>query len=159
MRQDAMRMRTDQHQGREVHLRPFVFIRRFRPLARGLREAALIAGCAMLPALALYGYSRVKPEHKPIMQAVSTDALWIDARSEADFAHEHVPGALNLNEHNWDDALARVFETWQPPRPIVVYCSAGCPAGAKIAARLTELGIEPIRVFEGGFEKWKQSNS
>lgn len=129
-----------------------------RLVFRGLREASLIAFFAALPAVALYTRVKGKSENQPVVQPVPEDALWIDARSEAEFAREHIPGALCLNEANWNSALAHVFETWQPPRPIMVYCSTGCSSGAKIAARLTELGIEPVQVFEGGFEKWKASN-
>lgn len=124
---------------------------------KALREIVFIASVAVLPALTFNIHERSRPDSTKIVQAAPNDALWIDARSEADFAREHVPGAMNLNETNWEDALMRLFEVWQPPRPIVVYCSNGCPAGAKIAAKLLNLGIEPVQVFEGGFEKWKQS--
>lgn len=125
---------------------------------RCIREAAILAVAAMLPAMALAFYSGETPEPEATAQAIPADALWIDARSEAEFERGHVPGAVNLNEENWETGLVKVFETWQPPRPIVVYCSAGCSSGEKIAAKLTELGIEPVEVYQGGFEKWKQSN-
>ncbi len=125
---------------------------------RGLREAALLLILATLPAVALAVYAKGPAEPAPQAQAVPADALWIDARSETDFARGHILGALNLNEDNWETALVQVFETWQPPRPIVVYCSAGCSASEKIAEKLTDLGIEPVEIYQGGFEAWKRSN-
>ena len=130
-----------------------------RLLLKSMRHAVLILFCAALPAAAMY--SLKKPKRQPAKVTapmIAEDVLWIDARSEEDFAKDHIPGALSLNEKNWERALPQLFESWQPPRSIIVYCSAGCPASAKIAAKLTALGIEPVRVMEGGYEEWKRSN-
>jgi rhodanese-related sulfurtransferase len=130
----------------------------WRLLLKSVRDAVLILLCAAVPAAAMYSLKSQIPPAKVIATPIGEDVLWIDARSEEDFAKEHIPGALSLNEKNWEHALPRLFETWQPPRPIIVYCAAGCRASAKIAAKLTELGIEPVRVMEGGYEEWKRSN-
>lgn len=127
-------------------------------LTRTIREMTLLCLCAALPALVWGGYHFQTPKSAKIETATMGEVLWIDARSDAEFAKEHIPGALSLNERNWERALPRLFETWQPPRSIIVYCSAGCLASAKIAAKLVELGIEPVQVMEGGYEEWKRSN-
>lgn len=127
-------------------------------LLKIVRDAVLILLCAALPAAAMYSIRSQTPPTNGIATPVGKDVLWVDARSAEDFAKEHIPGALSLNEKNWESALPRLFETWQPPRSIVVYCSAGCPASAKIAAKLAELGIEPVQIMEGGYEEWKRSN-
>ena len=132
-------------------------------LGRGFQEAVILAGCALFLALAVFSHARLTAV-PPVITEVADVApipegvFWIDARSEADFSAEHIPGAVCLNEKNWEAALPRFFETWQPPTQIVVYCDAGCPASVKIAARLEELGIEPVKIMEGGFEAWKRSN-
>jgi rhodanese-related sulfurtransferase len=100
-----------------------------------------------------------EPDDQHASLGVPANALWIDARSAPEFAREHVPGALNLNETNWNEALVKLFQTWRRPRPIVVYCSFRCSSGTKVATKLKELGVEPVQVLEGGFERWKQSNS
>lgn len=127
-------------------------------LALVIKEMIIIAVCAMVPALILYcvdGAGNIRPTaSKPI----PAGALWIDARSAADYSREHVPAALNLNIQNWDSNLAQLFATWQPPQPIVVYCSAGCSSAAEVAEKLATLGLEPVEVYEGGFEAWKQAN-
>ena len=126
-------------------------------LRRSFSRALLIACLALLPALFLYGYDQTQARHRALMPlTVPPDAFWIDARPTADFAREHVPGAINLNAENWNGALTAVFERWQPPRPIIVYCSPGCSAAAEAAAKLTGLGLEPVTVFEGGLDRWKQ---
>ena len=126
---------------------------------RGLREAMCIALFAMLPGFASYEFDRRIDDTVRVVQSLPSDALWIDARSQAEYAHAHVPGALSLNEDNWDHALAQLFVTWQSPRPIIVYCSEGCSAASQIAKKLIEAGFEPVEVYEGGFEKWKRSKS
>ena len=50
-------------------------------------------------------------------------ALWIDARSEEEFARGHVPGAIQFNEDNWDGLLREVLAAWTPERKLIVYCS------------------------------------
>jgi rhodanese-related sulfurtransferase len=130
-------------------------------VARGVREVATLAGCAVFLAVAIFSQARltaVPPVNTAVPEAIPEGVHWIDARSEEEYARDHIPGALCLNEQNWEEVLPQLFETWQPPTQIVVYCDAGCPASAKIAGKLEELGIEPVKIMEGGFEAWKRSN-
>jgi rhodanese-related sulfurtransferase len=131
-------------------------------LRAGFQEGATLAGCALFLALAVYGHTSLKPAPPVSTQEIASvqeDVLWIDARSEADFSAEHIPGAFSLNEKNWEDVLPSFFEVWKPSTPIIVYCDAGCPASAKIAARLEELGVDPVKIMEGGFQAWKRSKN
>ena len=84
-------------------------------------------------------------------QALGATALWIDARSRADYEAGHVDGALLLNEESWIELLIPVIERWQPGTPVVVYCdSHRCQASRKVAERLrTEAGIDNARVLRG----------
>ena len=83
-------------------------------------------------------------------------ALWIDARSEADFQKGHVPGALLLNEDDWDGLLGPFFKAWTPDKMIVVYCSSlQCQASKEVAERLrTEARLKNVYVLKGGWEAW-----
>jgi rhodanese-related sulfurtransferase len=82
--------------------------------------------------------------------------VWIDTREDNLFHERHVPGAVNLNSKNWEQKLAQLFETFEPGKTVVVYCSAGCQESEHIAARIRELGIEPALILEGGFEAWRK---
>ena len=62
-----------------------------------VRELALILVIALVPALALFAYRSMTPGIKVAAVATGEDILWIDARSEAEFAREHIPGAFSLN--------------------------------------------------------------
>ena len=37
-------------------------------------------------------------------------AIWIDARPEDEFARDHVPGALSLNEDRWNELLPQFLD-------------------------------------------------
>lgn len=91
----------------------------------------------------------------PQAQALGAAALWIDARSRADYEAGHVPGALLLNEDTWGELLIPVVERWQPGMPVIVYCdSDGCQASRKVADRLrAEAGVDNAKVLRGEWSK------
>jgi rhodanese-related sulfurtransferase len=82
--------------------------------------------------------------------------LWIDARSADEFLRGHVPGALRLNEDEWEKRLEAVIDVWTPERLVFVYCAGrGCAASQGVAARLRrELGADErtILVVREGWE-------
>lgn len=81
--------------------------------------------------------------------------LWIDARSAEDFAQQHVPGAILLNEANFDAALGKLLAVWQPGTRIVVYCSSlSCGTSKAVAERLRAAGLDDVHFLHGGWEAW-----
>ena len=87
------------------------------------------------------------------------NALWIDARPDDEFARDHVPGAISLNEDRWNELLPQFLQIWSPEKKIVVYCSAkSCNAAKEVATRLREEAKLPndIRVLQGGWEEWQR---
>jgi len=81
--------------------------------------------------------------------------LWLDARTAAEFQRAHIPGAMLLNEDDWDGLLPHVLQGWNNNRIIVVYCSVGCNAGREVAGRLREDAKLPqVYVLKGGWESW-----
>lgn len=92
------------------------------------------------------------------VRALGTETfLWIDARSEADYAISHVPGAIHLNEDDWESGFEQLFHAWQPDQPILVYCDAfACQASEAVAQRLRrELATDAVYYLEGGWQAWK----
>ena len=134
-----------------------------------VRQILLLLGLAFLPAIgqALY-FRNVASWHQPpvdsglvsIAQAKSwgDTVLWVDARPEQDFARGHVPGAMLLNEDEWDAQLRTFLTAWSPERRVVVYCSAkSCNTSHAVAERLrNEVGLTNIYVLEGGWEEWQK---
>lgn len=134
-----------------------------------VRQALLLAGLALLPALgeAIYFRDRIswiepaRADEVTVVQSrnFGRGVMWIDARPEGDFAVEHVPGALLLNAENWDRLLPAVLNAWSPERKLVVYCNQqNCDASREVARRLREeVGLKDVFVLTGGWEAWKDA--
>src|SRR6202035_476418 len=112
------------------------------------RQVLLIVFLALVPAIGESIYFRDKiswrspiPSSELItVEAVKSwgdNAIWIDARPDEDFARDHVPGAISLNEDRWNELLPQFLQSWSPEKKIVVYCSAkSCNAAREVAERL-----------------------
>lgn len=79
--------------------------------------------------------------------------LWIDARSEDEYATDHVPGAILLNEDDWETGFEALLHQWNPAQTLVVYCDeATCHASEAVAQRLRhEMSVESVYFLEGGW--------
>jgi rhodanese-related sulfurtransferase len=93
-------------------------------------------------------------------RAWGENVIWVDARPEEEFARDHVPGALSLNEDRWNELLPQFLGVWSPGKKIVVYCSSlSCNASREIARRLRkEAQLTDVFVLEGGWEAWLKQN-
>jgi rhodanese-related sulfurtransferase len=88
--------------------------------------------------------------------------IWVDARPEDEFAQDHVPGAMMLNEDKWNALLPELLSVWTPEKKVVVYCSSlSCNASREVARKLRETvqlkdpdGKNCVFVLEGGWEAW-----
>lgn len=87
-------------------------------------------------------------------------AIWIDARPDDDFANDHVPGAISLNEDRWNELLPQFLAVWTPEKKIIVYCSSlSCNSSREVAHRLRkEAQLSDVFVLEGGWEAWVKKN-
>jgi rhodanese-related sulfurtransferase len=140
-----------------------------------VRQAAILAALAFLPAIAQTIYFRGKiswqtpdlpSEVVKIDQARSwgANAIWVDARPDNEFEQDHVPGALLLNEDRWDELLPVFLAQWsQLPVPneskhVIVYCSTeSCNLAREVADRLrksTQPPMQNVFVLDGGWEEW-----
>jgi rhodanese-related sulfurtransferase len=127
-----------------------------------LRQVLAILLLALLPAAATGMWHPRRPAWQsdevtlPAATAWGRDVLWIDARSDADFARGHIPGAASLNEDHWDERLPGVLDHWDTTRKIVVYCSSlSCQTSHDVARRLRdEASLPNVFVLQGGWEAW-----
>ena len=131
------------------------------------RQVAALLCLALLPAIAQALYLRNKVSWQtPIAAseminvrdalALGERAMWVDARPDAEFEAEHVPGAVQLNEDRFNEVLPQVLQVWSPEKKLVVYCSSqACGASREVARRLRkEAGLTNVFVLEGGWEAW-----
>jgi len=86
--------------------------------------------------------------------------IWVDARPDEEFASDHVPGALSLNEDRWNELLPQFLAVWSPGTKVVVYCSSlSCNTSREVARRLRrEAQLPDVFVLEGGWEAWLKKN-
>lgn len=97
---------------------------------------------------------------KVIQERWQGRVLWIDARIQEQYDAAHVPGAVLLNEQDFDEQLFGLLDTLQTnTKPIILYCNAAkCDASRKILERLKQtLPIENAFVLKGGWNAWQQA--
>lgn len=88
------------------------------------------------------------------------DVFWIDSRIASQFERQHVPGAVSLNEQNFDQALFELIETFQELRkPVIIYCdSEKCDASRKVREQLLQrVPLENVFVLKGGWQAWQRA--
>lgn len=78
------------------------------------------------------------------------DSVWIDVRGSAEFADDHMPGALQIAQSRLAVEQARIPRG----RPLTVHCATGGRA-ALAAAYLQRLGFE-VRYVDDDFARWRQ---
>lgn len=86
--------------------------------------------------------------------------LWLDARRREQFEKGHIPGALLLNIHEWEDLMLPVINVLSdgPRRTIVIYCDAQkCSASRELREKIINFGMGEfdIRVLHGGWPAWQ----
>ncbi|MCC7408329.1 MAG: rhodanese-like domain-containing protein [Phycisphaeraceae bacterium] len=101
-----------------------------------------------------------RPSEVDLAQALAWDRqqilIWVDARSEAAYAQQHIPGAVLLNEDRWDELFPEFFVHWGPELEVVVYCDSSlCDASHQVAERMRkDLQTDRVHVLYGGWEAW-----
>jgi rhodanese-related sulfurtransferase len=130
-------------------------------------QVLILAAVALAPGLGEAIYFRDKISWRsaiPPSEMVTVDqartwggnVIWVDARPDDEFARDHVPGALSLNEDRWNELLPQFLAVWSPGTKVVVYCSSlSCNASREVARRLRrEAQLPDVFVLEGGWEAW-----
>ena len=132
-----------------------------------IRQILILAALALAPGVGEAIYFRQKISWQssiPPSELVTVDqartwagnVVWVDARPDEEFARDHVPGALSLNEDRWNELLPPFLAVWSPEKKVVVYCSSlSCNASREVARRLRkEAQLSDVFVLEGGWEAW-----
>src|SRR6266536_6229772 len=136
-----------------------------------VRQVLILAAVALIPGVGEAVYFRHKISWRSAIlpsEMVTVDqartwggnVIWVDARPDEEFARDHVPGALSLNEDRWNELLAEFLAAWSPGKKVVVYCSAeSCNAARDVAKRLRdETQLKYVFVLQGGWEEWLKKN-
>lgn len=86
-------------------------------------------------------------------------AVFIDARSRAEYDAGHIKGAISLpyREADWKfvDAMAGVSEE----SALITYCDGEtCELSMELAVFLRNAGYKNVKVLSNGWSAWKQNN-
>ncbi|MFL6544616.1 MAG: hypothetical protein AUI05_02755 [Verrucomicrobia bacterium 13_2_20CM_2_54_15_9cls] len=132
-----------------------------------VRQVLILAAVALIPGVGEAVYFRHKISWRSAVlpsEMVTVDqarawggnVIWVDARPDEEFARDHVPDAISLNEDRWNDLLSQFLVVWSPGKKVVVYCSSlSCNASREVARRLRrEAQLPDVFVLEGGWEAW-----
>lgn len=95
-----------------------------------------------------YGGGTIFPEQIP--KAEYAKMLVIDTRDSAQFAKDHIPGAINIE---WRQVLAKSAQI-PKTKPVLVYCNTGS-LSAQAGFALRVAGWENVRILQGGYAEWK----
>lgn len=83
------------------------------------------------------------------------DVVVLDARSEAFFDFEHIPGARNMPVELADERLPQLLDQLAPAERIVTYCDGPtCPAAEQLARKIVARSQREVLVFVGGISAW-----
>jgi rhodanese-related sulfurtransferase len=85
-------------------------------------------------------------------------AVFIDARSEQDYAQGHIQNARSLPWHEVDLKFMGVTEELDLEMPIVTYCDGEtCELSYNLALFLRDAGFLNTRVLVNGWTLWQQA--
>ena len=135
-------------------------------IARTLRQLALVFALALVPALVSGAWQLQWRKQEPLAPGevrLATARMWgdqvqwVDARSRTKYERTHIPGALLLNEDEWDKLVGPFLDAWDADKTLIVYCDGGsCEASQAVAERIrTELKIGGVYVLKGGWAAWE----
>ncbi len=75
----------------------------------------------------------------------------LDTRDEQSYANGHMPGAVSVNNINFEETLKKI----EPSTHVVVCCYSG-RSSQGVAQHLSEIGFENSYSLDGGFEEYRQ---
>ena len=140
-------------------------------LRRTFRQVGVLVFLALLPGIgqAVYLRDRVAWDAKArsadeikVEEAIALgdQVIWVDARPDHEFAQEHVPGAIQLNEDRWDELFPQMLATWSPEKRVIIYCGKeACGTSREVLRRLRTEAPEMKNaiVLSGGWDAWRNA--
>lgn len=97
------------------------------------------------------------PLEEAVLGFLSNEALFLDARSEADYQQGHIKGALNLPVHAgiFGKKLQEFSLTVGREKELILYCDGvDCSSGLELASILRGLGYRNVKFLINGWTQW-----
>ena len=145
-------------------------------MARILWQSALLLAMAVVAGVLVYRFHPNRPELYLTHEAAGPDeitvtqareraaagpVIWLDARHEPEFRAGHIPGALLLNDYDWENLLIAAFPVITEAAegtPLIIYCDGQqCAASRAVRDKLrqTPLGDRELLILRGGWPAWQ----
>lgn len=118
------------------------------PMARADNKAAAIDEMEAYLEFVDYGGGVIFAEQIP--KADWSSFFVIDARDAAQFAREHIPGAIHMD---WRQVLAK-RQSIPKNKPVLIYCNTGS-LSAQAGFALRVAGWDNVKILQGGLQEWK----
>ncbi len=84
-------------------------------------------------------------------------AVFLDARTPAEYEKGHILGAVNLPWHEVDNYFETVIMTLDPEAMFITYCDGeACSLSHDLALFLKDLGFTRVKVLVNGWTLWKE---
>ncbi len=121
---------------------------RFHPRAPELETAAEIAGPGEITVAEAGDLVKTR------------GVIWIDARHPDQFAKGTIPGAIPLNQYDWENGLIAAFNLIADApreRVVIIFCDGQkCEASKHVREQLrqTPLGDRELLILHGGWPSW-----
>lgn len=83
------------------------------------------------------------------------EAQLIDVRTDGEVREGMLPGAIQLDESNWDN-FVKGAESLDPDKPVLIYCRSGARSN-KAAKYLSQNGFKEVYDMRGGIIDWNKN--
>lgn len=102
--------------------------------------------------------SRVVAKYAEDAPNSNGQVVFVDARSDSDYADGHIPGALHVYHYDQEKYLPDVLPALENAEVVVVYCGGGdCEDSIYLATDLIyehQLPYDHVFLYEGGMHDW-----
>jgi rhodanese-related sulfurtransferase len=94
-----------------------------------------------------------------LKRLLTTNVVLIDARSTAEFAVEHLPGAMNIPFEDLGEYID-IVEALPKDKWLITYCEGPpCEKAEHLAQELFSMGFPRVGFYFDGMNDWKKSES
>ena len=84
-------------------------------------------------------------------------ALFVDARSEADYRAGHIKGAVNIPDLDFENHIGSFLEKTAAETVLITYCEGNaCTLSTSLAEKLSLAGFESVFHLKNGWGQWKE---
>ena len=83
----------------------------------------------------------------------------VDTRDTRDFSQQHIPGAISLPYHGFNEHYPQFTASVSKETPLLLYCyGTGCGLAGRVAKRLIIKGYTEVTTLSGGLNAWEAAN-